>query len=161
VKKHIQYLKYLLRHKWYVYIAGRLTGVSFWRLLIHDWTKFLPCEWFPYTEEFYGEWRTRAEKYPSDAVIHDAFDLAWLHHQKWNKHHWQYWVLPEDTPCNPTGNPKVLKMPEKYAREMLADWMGAGRAITGEWDLAPWYNKNKDNIKLHPATRKIVEYYIH
>ena len=32
-------------------------------------------------------------------VEHD-FDVAWLHHQKRNKHHWQYWLLSPDKPKN-------------------------------------------------------------
>lgn len=189
MKKHWQYLKYVIRHKWFVWLAGQRTGAPGWRLLIHDWTKFLPVEWGPYTEFFYGKkppkgrcslcGATRIEesngrygvctligcKEPDFDVrrereIKQRFDRAWLHHQKWNKHHWQYWVMPEDTPSNPSGNPKVLEMPEKYVREMIADWMGAGRAITGKWGINEWYSKNKNNIKLHPKTRLQVEWLI-
>lgn len=44
-----------------------------------------------------------------------------------------------------------------YAREMIADWMGAGRAITGKWEVAEWYEKNQNKIQLHPETRRFVE----
>jgi len=40
---------------------------------------------------------------------------------------------------------------------MVADWMGAGRAITGRWETKEWYGKNKGNMLLHPETRKMVE----
>jgi hypothetical protein len=178
MKKHYLYLKYLLRHKYFVYLAGRVLGVSLWRLLIHDWTKLLPCEWFPYMNTFYGKswqkiphlhrnWEYAFDEHPTlpcagddhcprckaKIAADEAFNRAWLHHQKWNKHHWQYWVMPEDTPSNPSGNPKVLEIPERYAREMVADWIGAGRAITGSWDVRGWYSKNRDHIKLHPNTR--------
>jgi len=49
-----RYLKYLIRHKWFVFRAGLKLKVSIWRLLIHDWTKFLPSEFFPYLRKFYG-----------------------------------------------------------------------------------------------------------
>lgn len=48
-------------------------------------------------------------------------------------------------------------MPEKYGREMVADWMGAGRGITGKWEADKWYEHNKLNIQLHPDTRVRVE----
>lgn len=48
-------------------------------------------------------------------------------------------------------------MPERYVREMVADWYGAGRAITGRWDAPGWYWENKEKMKLHPATRSFVE----
>ena len=147
--KHWRYLKYLLKHKWFVFIAGRATGVSLWRLIIHDWSKFLPCEWFPYAASFYGPWKYKDR--PSEVVA--TFDRAWLHHQHFNPHHWQHWVLREDS-----GAVKLLEMPEHFMREMLADWQGAGRAITGRWDTAEWYKKNRELIQLHPATRRWIDH---
>jgi len=150
--RHLRYLKYLIRHKWFVFLAGLKTGVPLWRLVIHDWSKFMPCEWFPYANFFYGPKPDKNE--PDDWVYwisveaHRApFDLAWLHHQHRNPHHWQHWVLREDN-----GDTKFLKMPENFVREMVADWCGAGRAITGKWDVATWYEKNAYKILLHPKT---------
>lgn len=46
-----------------------------------------------------------------------------------------------------------LPMPEKYVREMVADWMGAGRAYTGSWDDLPkWLEQNAEKMILHPKT---------
>ncbi len=53
--KYLQYFWYVVRHKWYVFLACRAEGL-YWRGLIHDWSKFRPSEFFPYTEHFYGEW---------------------------------------------------------------------------------------------------------
>lgn len=159
MRKHFQYGKYLARHKWFVFVAGLKMKVPVWRLVIHDWSKFMPCEWFPYTEYFYGE-KARLQKEEWDDCrywelaqkYYDAFDRAWLHHQHRNPHHYQHWRLREDS-----GQTKVLQMPEHFAREMVADWMGAGRAITGRWETAKWYEKNRDNIDIHPNTRQLVE----
>jgi hypothetical protein len=49
-------------------------------------------------------------------------------------------------------------MPDRYRREMLADWRGAGRAITGQDNTRAWYLKNRENIWLHPTTRTWVEH---
>lgn len=156
---HWKYFKYLIRHKWFVFVAGLRCGVPAWRLVIHDWSKFLPCEWFPYARFFYGNlpsWE-QAKLWPGygGATKESAkiqFDVAWLHHQHLNPHHWQHWVLREDS-----GAVKLLEMPERLWREMVADWMGAGRAITGKWEAAAWYSKNGEIIQLAPQTRIHVE----
>jgi hypothetical protein len=138
--KHIQYAWYLLRHKYYVFVAGRMLGVSLWRLLKHDWSKFLPCEWIPYANQFYGE-KNKA-----------AFSRAWLHHIHLNDHHWQHWILRKEN-----GFSDHLEMPIPAVREMIADWMGAGKAITGQWEVRSWWAANTDKIDLHPQTRLWVE----
>ena len=48
-------------------------------------------------------------------------------------------------------------MPEHFVREMVADWMGAGRAITGAWEMVEWYAKNREKIKLASQTRRLVD----
>lgn len=141
MKPHLRYLGYVLRHKWFVFLAGLKTGAPIWRLVIHDWSKFTPAEWTPYVRNFY-----------TDRGDQDAFDAAWLHHQHRNPHHWQHWLLREDD-----GPLKLIEMPESLVREMVADWMGAGRAITGKWDTAGWYAANRDKIKMHSRTKTLVE----
>lgn len=137
------YLKYLARHKWHVFVASCDLGVPLLGIL-HDLSKFRPSEFIPYATYFYGphaamRTQTDAEK--------DAFDAAWLVHQHANKHHWQHWVLREDS-----GATKVLPMPDRYRREMLADWRGAGMAITGQDNTAAWFKKNRTHMILHPET---------
>jgi hypothetical protein len=223
MKAHWLYLKYVLRHKWFVLVAGLKTGAPLWRLLIHDWSKLTPAEWRGYVEHFYapkplvtyGDERNHRGTSPDEAerILTDrkaAFDRAWLHHQKRNPHHWQYWLLVPDRPDvvyhleshdgGSTGNvlvgksehPRVevylptldinspvpgaddrlrlvnrvlqlaarggdpLEMPEPYVREMVADWMGAGRAITGKWEVRDWYRRNAHLIQLHPNTERRV-----
>lgn len=160
MKAHWQYLKYVLRHKWYVF----LWCCHYWIPLagiVHDLSKFRPREWFPYVDKFYGgEWPERhygdvraalGDKYTQPWV--DArFDEAWNHHQKRNPHHWQYWVLREDS-----GATKALDMPMRYRKEMLADWRGAGMAIKGKDETPQWYMKSHDRMILHPDTRYWVE----
>lgn len=151
MKAHLKYLSYVLRHKWYVACGCRIFGVSAWRALKHDWTKFLPIEWFPYVAHFYGG---RDVKRPHGLGI-DPFDRAWLHHQHWNDHHWQHWLLRND---GGLGIDIVhLEMPEAAAREMVADWYGAGYAIHGRNDLAKWFKKNLGHMALHRNTRIFVQ----
>ena len=145
LRPHLRYGSYVARHKWFVFCAGLRTGAPLWRLVIHDWSKLSPAEWTPYVRSFYGP-------QPRSDATKAAFDAAWLHHQHRNPHHWQHWVLREDS-----GAVKLLRMPDGLVREMVADWMGAGRAITGAWDVAEWYAKNREKIQMHAATREYVE----
>jgi len=195
---HLKYLSYVVRHKWFVFLAGlRVGGIPLWRLLIHDWSKFTPAEWRPYVQSFYTNPRIGetvsgvANNAPFKGVVLDvrpdrgqpgevaclvecdsqprpfwawpyeivrrievdaAFDRAWLHHQHANPHHWQHWLLRMDD-----GPTVAIEMPEHFAREMVADWMGAGRAITGRWEVAEWYAKNRERIELHSQTRTLVD----
>jgi hypothetical protein len=136
---HLQYLRYVTRHKWFVFLACCRLGIP-WRGIVHDLCKFLPCEWTPYVDSFYGP-------QPRTQAVKESFNRAWLHHQHASPHHWQFWVLRNDD-----GDTKILPMPDAIRREMVADWRGAGRAL-GHPDTAAWYAKNRDNIMLHPDTR--------
>jgi Family of unknown function (DUF5662) len=155
--RHLKYAGYLIRHKWFVYRAGLWTRAPLWRLIIHDWSKFLPSEWVPYANYFYGGAQPKERKIayfhqPGDE-LGKRFDKAWLLHIHRQPHHWQHWVLREDE-----GGTKCLEMPHHFVREMVADWLGAGRTQTGKWGIRDWYDKNKNNIRIHDNTRLLVEY---
>jgi len=160
MKKYYQYLKYVIRHKWFVFLECRKVGM-YWRGVVHDMSKFLPSEFIPYARFFYGRY-PKYEVYegttlkpPSGLFKEDVkrhFDKAWLKHIHRNPHHWQYWLLQEvDGPL------KIIPMPMKYLKEMLCDWHGAGMAITGKNNTADWYLKNKDKIKLGRIHHKWIE----
>lgn len=140
MKPHLRYASYVARHKWFVFRAGLKTRAPLWRLIIHDWSKLSLAEWTPYVRSFYGSQGRTSE-------VKAAFDRAWLHHQHRNPHHWQHWLLREDD-----GPTKPLEMPEHFIREMVADWMGAGRAITGKWEVGEWFDANQHKIMLAPRT---------
>ncbi len=145
MKRHWNYLKYVVRHKWYVFLACFRVGVPLWIALFHDWDKFLPDEWFPYAQTFY---KPNGQKQYDPAY---GFDAAWNARQKRNKHHWQYWMITWDR-----GETECLSMSDVYRREMLADWMGAGKAL-GKPLVWEWYEANRDKIQLHPMTRGWIE----
>lgn len=144
MKKLFKYLSYLLRHKWYVFVECCKEGIPI-RGLLHDISKFRPREFIPYMNYFYGK--------PTDTGD-EAFDFAWLLHQKKNKHHWQWWTLPEDS-----GGLKVLAMDEKSRLEMICDWKGAGKAQghKGKNECKDWYVANRHKIQLDYETKKWVQ----
>lgn len=145
-----------MRHKWYVMIECFGEGL-FWRGIIHDLSKLYPSEFIPYANHFYGKGlnirsgRDETGYYKPTNTGDKAFDFAWLLHQKRNRHHWQYWILPEDD-----GGEIIMEISHKYLIEMLCDWQGAGKA-QGTPNVMKWYEKNKDKMRLHYKTRKVVE----
>ena len=163
--KHLKYLSYLIRHKWFVLLAGIKIGAPLWRLIVHDLSKFRPSEWFAYSFYFYATKKEIAaherellsdycglfEAVPFGEHYEDRFNIAWLHHQHRNPHHWQYWTMREDD-----GRQYNMSIPREYLLEMVADWAGAGRAITGHWDAFGWYAKNKQNIGILAHDHDIV-----
>ena len=156
MRAHLAYLRYLIRHKWFVFWECVRLGIP-WRGLVHDWHKFLPDEWLPYVHYFHNPDGTRRQVrdktgyYKPTDTGDPRFDYAWLLHQKRGKHHWQFWILPEDE-----DGIKILPMPDVYRREMLADWRGAGKA-QGKPNTREWYLAHADKMQLHPETREWIE----
>jgi len=162
MNQYIKYLKYLLMHKWYVSKECYKEGL-YKRALFHDISKFLPSEFIPYSNFFYNKstkkGRDDSGYYKPTDTGNAAFDFAWLLHQKRNQHHWQWWVLPEDD-----GGIKVLEMSKTSVKEMMCDWIGAGKAQGFHsppndryHETRIWYSKNKSNMNLHQNTRNYIE----
>jgi len=129
----MRYLFQIIRHKWFILIAGlRIGGVSLWQLAIHDWAKFLPAEFIAYQKKF---------------IYHncseDEWNLAWLHHIHHSRHHWEHWIL-----CD-----QALPMPERYWREMVVDWFAAGRSYTGSWEIREWLQREFPRMQLQEQTK--------
>lgn len=147
----LRYIGLTMKHKAFVFRAGLRTGAPLWRLVIHDWTKFLPAEAPHYGRQFFGA-KDRPER----------FAAAWLHHQNCNPHHWEYWIsrTGHDRAAAHNG---ALRMPMWAVREMVADWLGATRAYSGYWPKNwqdwTWLRADlgrKILPRLHPRTRQDV-----
>jgi len=150
----LKYLWLTCKHKWFVFQAGRKTGAPLWRLIIHDWSKFTHGEAPHYGRQFFGD--------QSDPL---GFSYAWLHHQRNNPHHWEYWIPLTGHNKGGYGDLEPLPMPTWAVREMVADWMGASRAYEGKWPLSdwPWLHENWPKIspRMHPDTRYDVCLLVH
>jgi len=141
---YLRFLWTLLRHKWFVFQAGKRLGVPPWRLIIHDWSKFTPYEFGRYARNFEGDY----SQSPNDRKkVSAEFTKAWLHHENRNPHHWGYWIPRSGKYAN-----RPLPMPETYVREMIADCMGASKAYTNSWNIAVWLNKNGPCWQIHDET---------
>ena len=157
--KHLHYLKYVLTHKWFVMILCFKEGLI-WRGLVHDMSKFLPSEWFPYVEFFHGPNGVKNDNGPSPKTKERFKRAVDLHYSR-NRHHADHWKQTfqdfnraEMTYCPIMGKRDVM--------EMLCDWHAAGRTQVGPthagWgQVAEWFRENKNKIPLHPITRTGVE----
>ena len=152
---HWHNLKYLLRHKWFVFIECYKLGIP-WQGFIHDLSKLRPSEWKAYAEFFFWpgwKWAPGLET-PIARRNPQALNRAWLHHVHRNPHHWDYWVL--HTRWDQTGSGEIFPMPNKYRCEMLADWRGATRARNGP-NAREWYLAHRGKMRLHPETQQWLE----
>jgi hypothetical protein len=130
----------ILKHKWFVIIAGlKVGGIPVWRLLIHDLSKFSPTEFVGYTK------RKIDKNFPDE-----KWRPIWLHHIHHNPHHWEHWVLIKN------NNIHTLPMPISYVREMVADWLAAGRGYKDSWDIKEWLVAEVPKMSLHLETIKAI-----
>ena len=143
----LRYIGLTLQHKWFVLVAGLRLGVPIWQLIIHDWSKLLLSRAYG---DFFFEQKNR-----------DGFERAWLYHQNHEPHHWEYWIS-RTSHSRASSQVGSLPMPEKYIREMVADWMAATRTYTGAWpkDLEGWgwFQKNISRIitSMHPESAEML-----
>jgi hypothetical protein len=123
----LRFLAYWVRHKWHVAVAGRRLRLPYWRLLIHDWSKLTPKEFWPNVRHHAG--------------LATKTEIATMREMHWrrNDHHWQHWNGAE--------------MPEVAVREMVADWISAGIAKGDPGTVHDWYAVNAERIGISHATR--------
>ena len=153
VTVHWKYLKYVLRHKWFVFLECVKEGLI-WRGIVHDMSKFNRAEWGPYIDKFFRE------EEPSD-VVNTAFKVAFEHHFMQNSHHWNQYChqfIPHRKGSIKEVSP--IPMPVTDVIEMVCDWRAMTRA-QGASNVAErtrdWYLKNMGRMYMYPNTRKQVE----
>lgn len=135
----LRHLRYLFWHKLYVLVFGRRRGISIGQLLLHDWSKFLPSEFVPYTRHFFV--------WPNEPETYDDYRRAFALHCARNPHHWEHWIV----------NDVARQMPVEYVLEMLSDWDAAGLCKTGSINTHAWYANNRGGMTLHPDTRQFIQ----
>lgn len=148
----MKYAWLTIKHKWFVLLAGlKLKNPPIWRLITHDLSKFGPKQLPYYGRKYFG-----LQSHLTDYV----FAVAWLHHQNKEDHHWEYWIPRTGHMKNLESNQYFDKipMPNEAIKEMIADWIGASRAYTGEWPEPgnwPWLVDNIEYIleNIHSTTK--------
>lgn len=82
-----------------------------------------------------------------------------MHHKGRNKHHYEYWQDNFD------NGGKPIEMPMKYKKEMLCDYLGAGKAYYGkdftfQKELDWWNTKKNKPIAMHPNDIAFIDKYM-
>ena len=148
----MKYFWIVIKHKWYVLLAGLRLKLPLWRALTHDLSKFTRAELPHYNRQFCG-----------DKGDPEGFARAWLHHYHRNDHHWEAWIVESiQSHTDPTRDSCIvdncLQMPLVCVMEMFADWLGASKAYTGSWDMDEWFDSHIEEMRFHPKTRDLVIY---
>lgn len=106
------------KHRFYVFCYCTRCG-QFWRGLTHDLSKYSFTEFWEGVKYYNGKFSPiascRKEK---------GYSLAWLHHKGHNKHHYLYWIDPQ--------NKRQMNMPYKYAVEFICDHIAATKCYSGK-----------------------------
>lgn len=127
--------------------AGIRLGVPEYQLRRHDLSKFHAEQFAPYAMHFHGGGAPK------------EFARAWLDHIHKEPHHWQHWLFADGFGIKDgdvVGG--ALPMPETYALEMIADWIGASVVYSGTENMADWLDKNLHKVRLHPRTEAYVDF---
>ena len=150
-----KHLKKILIHKYWVYYFCSIAGIK-WQGIIHDLSKF---SWIEFSNgvKYYSD----TESPIAICKKENGYSEAWQHHKGRNPHHHVYWCDNFDEGTT------AIKMPMKYAIEMLCDFLGAGMAYNKcsveelfdkEYDF--WENRKKE-IYLHPQTLDFINQMMH
>jgi len=156
---HVWHFVYVVIHKVALVFHGIRYGVPWSRLWRHDLSKFRKDEWSDYTEAFWAS----LQRLP----LPKRFRQVVLTHALRNRHHWERWCVIQSAIFadgkSHTVFPDVVphQMDDVSVREMVADWHAAApsKAAFGLPHDSPrdFYELNRDQIRLHPATRQRVE----
>lgn len=144
LEKIFAHFKKICVHKYWVAKYCFKVGL-YWQGITHDLSKFSPIEFWESVKYYKG----------TSSPINEAkkdlgYSAAWQHHKGRNPHHYEYWTdkYDEGTVC--------IKMPYKYAVEMVCDYIGAAKAYLGDkftyvGEFEWWENKRKI-AKMHKDT---------
>ena len=140
----------ICKHKYWVGYYCFKAGIP-WRGIKHDMSKFSPIEFWESVKYYSGT------SSPIDACKKDkGWSKAWQHHKGRNDHHYEYFV------DNLDNGGTAIQMPFINVAELIADYLGAGRAYMGEnfsyqAEYEWWFNKKKKPLLMHPQTKKFID----
>lgn len=123
-----------------------------WRGLLHDLSKYLPCEFISGARFYKG---TRS---PNEAEREAyGYSVAWMHHKGRNRHHFEYW-----TDYNPvTKLVEPVKMPVVFVKEMFCDRVAASKVYQGknytQNHPIEYFMRGKERRVIHPETSDLLE----
>lgn len=152
LRKTFGHLGTILKHKYWVFRYCCKLGIP-WRGMKHDLSKFHPTEFW----ESVRYWNGKSSPIPR-CKEDKGYSMAWQHHKGHNTHHYEYWIDNLDRGGIP------IKMPWDDLLELIADWLGAGRAYLGknftlQGEMDWWKNKLiVEKPKIHISTIQMITF---
>lgn len=142
----------VLNHKAKVLQHCAKAGIL-WRGIVHDLSKFSPCEFIPGVIFFQGN------RSPNEAEREkNGYSVAWIHHKGRNRHHFEYWTDYNTV----TKKLEPVKMPDIYIVEMFCDRVAASKIYLKEKytdsSALEYFLKAKKRREIHPDTSAKLEY---
>ena len=147
------HFKTICIHKSWVSYYCKIAGLSKWQAFIHDMSKF------SYTEFSEGVKYYSGDRSPVDnCKDENGYSIAWQHHKGRNPHHYEYWMDNFDQGTTP------IRMPYKYAVELLCDWLAAGQTYAKNCNKKFTYtdelnfviDKFDKGCAMHPNDQKFI-----
>jgi len=151
LRKAIGHLKTIMIHKYWVFHYACKLGIPF-AGLIHDLSKFTLVEFIESVRFYQGG---KSSPIPVAKAV-QGYSLAWQHHKGHNPHHYEHWTDNYDSGTT------TIKIPFKYIKEMIADWLGACHAYSNGDNVYQreyeWWNLKRtvNPPKIHPETIKCI-----
>lgn len=153
LKISFKHFKTICRHKSWVSYYAKIAELPWKQYAMHDMSKFSYIEFSESVKYYTGD------RSPIDNCKDiNGYSLAWQHHKGRNPHHYEYWMDNFDKGTTP------IRMPYKYAVEMLCDYLAAGQTYAensgnvftykGELDFV--INKFDNGCAMHPSDQKFV-----
>lgn len=134
-KEDWEQLKYLTKHKYDVYKAGREMDAPRLQLLAHDHTKFYPSNWTPYREYWFGEKGVKSKSNNVDPEVLKNFKEAVQRHYHAEKHH---------------SHKVGVEADSNTKKEMLADWYAVSKHTKPNTpDFKTWVNSSPHTKKVY------------
>lgn len=159
---YLRYYKYLLTHKFWVFIYCYQYGIV-WRGIMHDNDKLFPPLMNAYASATFGPGRTinyGLKDGMPDLENDKQFEYAVLHHKINNDHHLEYWGLESwnEELSNYAPINRAVEIHRNALLELVADWRSSNKLHKDFSNCLDWYNKNKDKLIIHRKTRRLIEY---
>ena len=143
-----KHLKTILIHKYWVAKYCFQLGL-YWRGVTHDLSKFHPIEFLESIKYYTG-----TSSPINECKMDKGYSLAWQHHKGHNSHHYEYWIDLLDIGGEP------IKMPKDDLKELICDWIGAGKTYMGSdftFEKELKYVSNRiSNAKMHKNTKDAI-----
>lgn len=148
LKNIYNHFKKICIHKYWVFRFCCICGIPF-QGIIHDLSKFSITEFYQ-NIKYYSDDISPVRKCKEEI----GYSIAWQHHKGRNPHHNVYWTDNFDIGTT------AIKMPKKYAIELICDYLGASMAYNKGSTIKDMFAKEyefwqtrKDIEYMHPQTK--------